>query len=91
MPHDDVSEDVAIGARVLGCPIGPGAWLTNQVHARLEEYTTIIKPLVALPAHIATAILQAAVNARPMFNARTTLPGLASEAIIFDNRINYAL
>lgn len=92
MPHDDVSEDAAIGARVLGCPVGPDAWVTDQVRSRLEEYATIIDPLVTLPAHIATAILQAAVNARPVFTARTTLPALASEAFIaFDNKIDYAL
>ena len=92
MPRDDTDEDNVVGARVLGCAVGPDDWVRRHIAERLDDYAVAISPVLTLPAQIATAILQAAVNARPVFTARTTLPALALEIFTnFDLKIDNAL
>jgi len=80
------------GTTVLGCAIGPDAWVLDQTRQRLEEYASILQPVVTLESQVAVPIVQCAVNARPVFTARTTLPVLAVEAFAaFDFKIDRAL
>ena len=92
MPREGPDEGNVLGARVLGCAVGPDDWVRTHIAERLEDYAAAISPVLTLPAQIATAILQAAVNARPVFTARTTLPALAADIfILFDLKIDNAL
>jgi hypothetical protein len=83
---------VVTGARVLGCSIGPDQWVVHQTAERIAEYSAILRPVMSLPPQIATAILQCAVNARPVYTARTTVPPLAAGPFVtFDADIDNAL
>jgi hypothetical protein len=89
---DEPDAPRAEGTLVLGCAIGPDAFVERITRERLEEYTRILAPVSRLPSQIAVAVIQAAINARPVFTARTTLTLLAADAFSsFDRKIDGAL
>ncbi len=89
---DEPDATRAEGTVVLGCAVGPDAFVTRCTQERLEEYAAILRPVVSLPSPVAVAIVQAAINARPVFTARTTLPSLATGTFTaFDSKIDQAL
>lgn len=86
---DDPGATRAEGTLVLGCAVGPDDFVARCTRERLEEYTTIVRPVLSLPSPVAMAILQAAINARPVFTARTTFTPLASGTyLVFDTKID---
>lgn len=77
------------GLKCLGVPVGTDAYVVAQGRLVLEKFQSILPMLELLEAPVCFPILQACVNARPMYLARTTLPSLISEGLgDFDKRVD---
>ena len=89
---DPPDAEGADGTVVLGCAVGPDAFVDHCTRERLDGYVDILRPVLSLPSPVAVAILQAAINARPVFTARTTYTTLASGTFtLFDSKIDQCL
>ena len=80
------------GLRILGCHVGPDEYIAAETQDLLDSYAEVLAPACDLPEQYAMAILQTAVNNRPVYCARTTLPSLAVDAASsFDARLDRAI